>query len=119
MAATATANAMGIFIAFSLDSVKFQRAGCDMGKFNCVSSIRPQLTEVALDYSAEAGRLRAREERGLSSARSYAEVPDDGFLYARRDKWTCEGGRHGAPRCRREDVGEPRWPPRRILFRLW
>jgi uncharacterized protein with GYD domain len=27
------------------------------GKFNCVSSIRPQLTEVPLDYSAEAERL--------------------------------------------------------------
>jgi uncharacterized protein with GYD domain len=35
-----------------------------LGKFNSVSSIRPQLTEVALDYSVEAGRLRAQGGAG-------------------------------------------------------
>jgi hypothetical protein len=37
-------------------------------KFNCVSSIRPQLTEEALDYSPEVRTLRFNKGQGRSPA---------------------------------------------------
>jgi hypothetical protein len=42
---------------------------------------RTTFSEVPLDYSAEMGRLTG-QVTGLLPARSYAEVPDDGFLHA-------------------------------------
>jgi hypothetical protein len=42
---------------------------------------RIRINEVPLDYSAEMGRLTGKGT-GILPARSYAEVPDDGFLHA-------------------------------------
>jgi uncharacterized protein with GYD domain len=49
-----------------------------------VSSIRPQLTEEALDYSAEVGRLRLNEERGV-------HLPDVMPKYLTMVSYTPEG----------------------------
>jgi uncharacterized protein with GYD domain len=54
-------------------------------RFNCVSSIRPQLTEVALDYSAEVGRLSGMGRTGSS-------IPHDAMpKYLTMVSYTPEG----------------------------
>jgi hypothetical protein len=55
------------------------RLGTQKGKRTKGKRIR--INEVPLDYSAEMGRLTGKGT-GILPARSYAEVPDDGFLHA-------------------------------------
>jgi hypothetical protein len=77
-----------------------------------VLSIRPQLTEEALDYSAEVGRLRLNEEWDRAPARVMPK-------YLTMVSYTPEGikglVKEGGT-ARRENAGEFGWPSRGILF---